>query len=291
MLGRIIGMTFAVLGRMLGLIVAVVVRILGPVPLAPLQDDADTAMDTTPDNTLIKQSVLRIASAMNSITSQPFILVGGGSLVLYGSSRITNDVDFLVSEESFDEVTTAKAVILEELAGQDQYIASIDLLKTLNDRFEPINFQSVQPYAETLYGVRVPQLDVLLGAKIIAHFGRPDGEAGDRKRGSDIFDIHWISMEMKKRRLRVRRDICDLFICGPYNMLLVLDSLYGVFGVEGVELFESVGGREFECDWGNTAFEEQAGFYLDEIEMAGYSEDDLTILGSRRHPNFLGNLL
>ena len=78
---RILGLALAVpvyilalaLLRILGLALAVPVYILGLVPRLPA---VDTAMDNadTP-TTCLKKSILRIASAMNSRTSQPFILV------------------------------------------------------------------------------------------------------------------------------------------------------------------------------------------------------------------------
>ena len=58
--------------------------------------------------------------------------------------------------------------------------------------------------------------------------------------------------------MKERPEVRNLFVCGPYQMLLVLGSLYGEFRKEGVELFESVGGRELECDWEAVEFVEQA---------------------------------
>lgn len=78
-----------------------------------------------------------------------------------------------------------------------------------------------------------------------------------------------------------------MFVCGPYHMLLVLESLYGEFGEEGVELFESVGGWDLECDWGDVVFAEQAELYASELDLADFTEKEFKLLGSRRHPKFL----
>ena len=47
-------------------------------------------------------------------------------------------------------------------------------------------------------------------------------------------------------------------------------------------VFDLAGRREFECDQGDKQFEEQAELYLEEIEMGGYSDNDLKIIGSQR---------
>ena len=93
---------------------------------------------------------------------------------------------------------------------------------------------------EVLEGIPVLKLEVLLCAKFTSHFEHPEGEAGC---------------------LNIRTEVRNLFVCGPYHMLLVLGSLYDKFGKVGVELFESVGGRELECDWGSVKFAEQAELY------------------------------
>ena len=157
----------------------------------------------------------------------------------------------------------------------------------LNDRSISIDLRSLQPYVEELEGIPVLQLDVLLCAKFTSHLERSEGEAGDEKRRTDLGDIHWISDEMKKRHLSIRKEVCNMFVCGPYHMLLVLESLYDEFGKEGVGLFESVGGRDLECDWGDVVFAEQAELYGLELDLANFTEEEFKLLGSQRHPNFL----
>jgi len=237
----------------------------------------------------MKQRILRIARSMKSHTSQRFIVVGGASLILYGSPRTTADIDFLISEDSLDEFTVAKARILEHLVGQEPTqgpgITSIDLLHDLHHRFRQTDLQSLKPYVEVLEGIPVLKLEVLLCAKFTSHFERPEGEAGDEKRKSDLHDIRWISIEMKQQCLNIRTEVCNMFVCGPYHMLLVLESLHGEFGKEGVELFESVGGRELECDWEAVEFAEQADLYGMELELGEFTEEELKILRSRRNPN------
>ena len=254
------------------------------------QIDKDTVKSNTEaaaNLAILKESILRIGRSMGSHTGQPFVVVGGASLILYGSSRTTEDVDFLVSRDSGDEFTLAKARILEHPMGQGPNITSIDVLHNLHDRFRQIDFQSLKPYVEVLDGIPVLKLEVLLCTKFTSHFERPEGEAGDKKRANNLLDIHWISYEMKQQHLNIRTEVRDLFVCGPYHMLLVLGSLYDEFGKDGVELFESVGGRELECDWGDVEFVEQAELYGIELEIGKYSEEELEILTSRRKPNLL----
>jgi len=257
-----------------------------------LQVDEDTARNDTAaaaNQAEMKQSILRIARSMKSHTSQPFIVVGGASLILYGSDRTTADVDFLISKASLVEFTVAKARILEHPVGQGptqgSNITSIDLLHDLHHRFRQVDLQSLKPYMEVLEGIPVLKLEVLLCAKFTSHFERPEGEAGDEKRKTDLRDILWISREMKNRHLNISTEVRNLFVCGPYHMLLVLVSLYYDSGEKGVELFESVGGRELECDWGAVEFAEQAELYGIELELGEYTEEELKILRSRKNPD------
>lgn len=204
-------------------------------------------------------------------------------------NRTTAAVDFLISEDSLDEFTIAKARILERPVGQGPTqgpnITSIDLLHDLHARFRRTDLRSLEPYVEALEGIPVPKLEVLLCAKFTSHFERPEREAGDEKRKPDLRDIHWISKEMKKRCLNIGTEVRNLFVCGPYHMLLVLESLYNEFGKEGVELFESVGGRELESDLGAVEFAEQAELYGMELELGEFAEEELKIARSRRNPN------
>jgi len=235
------------------------------------------------DAGLVKDAILHILNALVLKTSKPYILVGGASLILHGSLRITNDIDLLVSRGDSNEFVVAKEAILGGLGYEHSYyIAQIDLLHAI---VEPVDIELVKPFTVDIDGVRVPELDVLLGAKIICYHLRIDGEEGNRKRTSDMSDIHWISKEMGRRHLEVRKEVSKLFVCGPYNMLLVAWGLYATFGEQGVKLFESVGGREFECDWGKKEYADQAEYYQVEIEEGGYEEDELKILESRRKPN------
>ena len=121
---------------------------LSPGPLdaehSSSQVDKDTARNNTEAAVYMKQSILRIARSMQSHTSQPFAVVGGASLILYGSNRTTTDVGFLISEDSLDEFTVAKARILEHSVGQELSITSIDLLHDLHDRFRQIDLQSLK---------------------------------------------------------------------------------------------------------------------------------------------------
>lgn len=256
-----------------------------PIDDIPTPAQANTATDSEVRPTLAKQTILRIVKAMNVSTSfEPFILIGGASLIFHGSTRITNDIDLLVSLDSLDKFVTAREAVLGGLTDEDrEYIDQIDLLLVLVDRFEqPVNKESIQHFVVKFEGVDVPELDVLLGAKITAHHCRAEGYEGTVKRRSDLSDIHWISIAMRKQCVKVRKEVCCLFTCGPYNMLLVVEELYKTFGREGIEVFELVGGREFECEWGNKEFADQAEYYQIEIEEGGYGEDEIKILQSRR---------
>lgn len=71
-----------------------------------LDNNSQAAMDN------VDTSILRIAKDVCSHTSQPFILVGGASLMLHGSTRITTDLDLLVPHDGFDEFKAAKDIIL-----------------------------------------------------------------------------------------------------------------------------------------------------------------------------------
>jgi hypothetical protein len=139
----------------------------------------------------------------------------------------------------------------------------------------------VSDFTIDINGITVADLDVLLGCKIISYHGRPDGEEGEMKRKSDLDDIQWISKAMKMLGRTVRKDVSDKLTCGPYNMLLVVESLLDKKGKETVETFELVGGREFECTWGQE-FEAQMEYYKIEMEEIEGIEKD--ILQSRRKP-------
>ena len=230
----------------------------------------------------MQQTILSIVNTINlSVADKPSVLIGGASLMLYGSTRVTNDVDLLVSKRHFDDFAVAKKSLLK---GQDERIDHVDILSAL---FEHLDFESVQPFVVKLAGVHVLELDVLLGTKILSYHHRPDSDSpkGVVKRDADITDVNWISVEMKRRNLVVREQVRDVFVCGPYNMLLVVDRLFTTFGLESLKNFEAVGGRLFECEWGDESFSEQAEIYEEEI-AEGYEEDDLRILQSRRKPNF-----
>ncbi len=102
MLNGILEWALAMLDGVLGL----APRLLDTERLPLLQVNADTTINTdtaansTMDNTALQQSILHIVRSMKSLTSQPFIIVGGASLILHGSNRTTADVDFLILKET-----------------------------------------------------------------------------------------------------------------------------------------------------------------------------------------------
>lgn len=225
----------------------------------------------------LRNDVKHLLNALRQKTKEPYILVGGASLVLYGSSRTTDDVDLLVRRNNSFEFSTTKDTILK--AETYHHIKQIDILNALVDR---IDFDSIKSFTEDIEGVKVPDLDVLLGSKVLSYHARTDGEAGDKKRASDLSDIHWISQELKKQNAMVRKEVSDKMVCGSYNMLLVVSGLYDTFGTEGVKVFELVGGREFECDPDNIEFKDQVEFYQMEIEAYEDDGETLSLLQSRR---------
>ncbi|KAK2460484.1 hypothetical protein APHAL10511_007490 [Amanita phalloides] len=217
--------------------------------------------------TSTKNDIRQLLTTLKDKTQQPFLLVGGSSLILHGSHRVTNDIDLLVPRDAVNEFSAAKEAVLNET--EHKHVEKIDLLNAIADRFD---FESIKFYTSDIGGFRVPDLDVMLGSKVLSHYLRADGEEGDAKRSSDLDDINWISKELQKRGLKVKKDVSDKLVCGPYNMLLVVADLHMTFGDEGLKAFESVGGREFECDWGTEEFREQVELYEIEVEESEYAK-------------------
>lgn len=101
------------------------------------------------DASPVKDAILHILNALILKTSKTFILVGGASLILHGSLRITNDIDLLVSRDSFNEFMVAKDAILGGLESEDSYyIAQIDLLHTI---VGPIDIELVSPFTVDMW--------------------------------------------------------------------------------------------------------------------------------------------
>jgi len=71
-------------------------------------------------------------------------------------------------------------------------------------------------------------------------------------------------------------------------MLLIVTSLYETYGTASLEVFEEVGGRDFECGWGDEEFKEQVELYDMEIEDSGFGEGELNLLESKRRIDSVG---
>lgn len=241
----------------------------------------------------LKTKITHLMTALAQQTLTPSILIGGASLLLHGSSRITDDIDLLISGDALNEFMATKEKILKGLGSlrvdsesldKHNYITKIDLLNAINERFD---FESIKSFTVDISGIKVPDLDVLLGSKVLCYHQRSEGDEGDGKRDSDMFDINWISRELASRGQKVRKEVSEKMVCGPYNMLLVVERLYEDYREQGVEVFELAGGREFECDWGNEEFLEQVEYY--EMEIEEYEENSVTLslLESQRKPKNL----
>jgi len=134
-----------------------------------------------------KSNVKDIMTALTTAAQDPYILIGGSSLVLHGSTRTTNDIDLLINRASVPNLTFLKEAVLKKEGSK--YIEKIDLLTEIVGRFD---LDSLAPFTVDVGGVKIPTLDVLLGTKVLCHHHRSDGEEGDKKRASDLSDINWI---------------------------------------------------------------------------------------------------
>jgi predicted nucleotidyltransferase len=62
----------------------------------------------------LSNKVMHLLATLKEKTAFPFILVGGASLLLHGSQRITNDIDLIVHWNDWDEFSEVAKAILEE---------------------------------------------------------------------------------------------------------------------------------------------------------------------------------
>lgn len=237
-------------------------------------------MENLANSQSVRNSIKHVLNFLAQTTGLPYILVGGSSLLLHGSTRTTNDIDLLIPRHTIENFLAAQKTTLKAI--EHNQIEKIDLLNEIVDRFD---FDAIEPFSMDIEGIKVPQLDVMLGSKVLCYNLRPDGIEGEKKRASDLFDINWISRELSGRGWKVQKEVSDKMACGPYHMLLVVSSLHDKYGKESVELFESVGGREFEATWGIDTFAEQVELYELEMEEAEYSEEEVKLLQSRQKQN------
>src|SRR6266498_4508801 len=152
---------------------------------SPMTPSATSAMGDNAE--LMRITVKHILSALTQKTSHPYILVGGSSLLLHGSQRTTNDIDLLVPQDTEIEFSALLKVILEE--DNQKWIEKADILTTMVGRVDS-DFNNIKCFAVDIVGVKVPDLDVMLGSKVLSHHLRPDGIRGDSKRTSDLADIN-----------------------------------------------------------------------------------------------------
>jgi hypothetical protein len=127
----------------------------------------------------------------------------------------------------------------------------------------------LKSFTVDIAGLRVLDLDVLLGLKILCYQHRSGEAKGEEKRSSDMFDMEWISQELVRHSQKVRKEVSEKRFVGHITCCLYWNTSTSFMGRRGVEVsrFEFAGGRDFECVWGDGEFLEQMEYYEMEVEV------------------------
>lgn len=159
-----------------------------------------------------------------------FILIGGGSLILHGSHRVTSDLDILVPEETRITLSKIGDVHIDKLTMAVQCVV----------------FNTLKRFSLIKNGIWIPSLALSLGLKIRCWYLRNEDTQGERKKLTDMFDIRFLAGRMRDEGKVVSTEEAAAVPVNCYNMLLVVTELHDL---NSLETFDHIGGRNFEVDW------------------------------------------
>ena len=192
----------------------------------------------------------------------PHIFVGGASLIMMNSTRMTADVDVFIPEAldlqqwykqlaqpSFFSVEGGVLVIVLP----NHSPIKVDFLTELPGKQ---SFKDVKARGTAVAdGIILPALDESLMIKIRSHYLRP--ENADDKRKTDVEDITFLVHLMKGQGITISNEVASTYQIGHYELLSIRQEL----AVETVELLGWVGIRRCLHAWEDET-QDQQDYYL-----------------------------
>lgn len=219
----------------------------------------------------------------------PYILIGGGSMILYSSPRCTNDLDILVpstknvsdlvqslaATDAFTlkdgALTFAPAPYVPDVSDPERKppTVGLDILLMVVEQagYEDL----IGKHTISIDNTNVMTLPVALGVKLAARYLRPDSSpAGILKEASDRHDIHFLARILLSQDAIIDDDSAKVIKISHYNLLLLRFAC----SQEEIEALKKVACSKFLKKWEEDT-DDQREFYVFEGAQAGC--DPLTV--------------
>ncbi|PGH08581.1 hypothetical protein GX51_01100 [Blastomyces parvus] len=206
------------------------------------------------------ENVQACIQAVEKCLGDRFALIGGAALQLLGSTRVTNDVDILVSPQ--EDISSLVSLLSDEdgfsnIGGElrfgDGETVTIDILTTA---VESVTLESLQHNLLSVRRIRVPNFDYSLAMKIKCFYLRQDDENGQKKRRSDASDVEFLCRRMVPDAQTISDQCAEKFQFGFYHILELRQALSD----RAVSDFISIGGRKLILPWERNSPEQREYF-------------------------------